>query len=388
MTGSGEAAGGGPARHVSPSNPATVTSNKDHAQKAPHLPVLLAEVLGALAPRDDGLYLDGTFGAGGYTRALLAAADCRVLALDRDPTAIANGQALVAEAEGRLKLAEAEFSDMEEVAAEHGFVGFDGIVLDIGVSSMQLDQAQRGFSFRFEGPLDMRMAQGGALEGASAADIVNTASETRLADIFYHYGEERLSRLIARAIVTDRDATPFTTTKQLADLIGRIVRTKPGDIHPATRTFQALRIAVNDELNELARALHAAERLLKPGGRLVIVSFHSLEDRIAKTFFAARAGRGGGSRHAPQMSLPVATFRIEGKWPVTAGEAELAVNPRARSAKLRMAIRTDAAPQAVDPAVMELASLPAEKGRADKGRSDRGKSDKASKSKGNKGGRR
>jgi 16S rRNA (cytosine1402-N4)-methyltransferase len=332
------------------------------------MPVLLAEVLHALAPRAGGLYLDGTFGAGGYTRALLAAADCRVLALDRDPTAIAGGQALVAEANGRLMLAEAEFSAMEEVAAERSLAGFDGIVLDIGVSSMQLDQAARGFSFRFDGPLDMRMAQGGALEGESAADIVNTASETRLADIFYHYGEERLSRLIARAIVTDRKATPFTSTRQLADLIGRIVRTRPGDIHPATRTFQALRIAVNDELGELARALHAAERLLKPGGRLVIVSFHSLEDRIAKVFFAARSGRGGGSRHAPVMAAPVATFRIEGKWPVTAGEAELVANPRSRSAKLRMAIRTEAPAQGEEQAVMELAALPAEKARGKGGR--------------------
>lgn len=374
MTGSGDKAGGGSAQHVSP---------LDQPPKAPHLPVLLSEVLDALAMREGGLYLDGTFGAGGYTSAILAAADCRVLALDRDPTAIANGAALVTQSAGRLTLAEAEFSDMEAVADEHGFAGFDGIVLDIGVSSMQLDQAARGFSFRFEGPLDMRMAQGGALEGESAADIVNSASETRLADIFYHYGEERLSRLIARAIVTDREATPFTTTKQLADLIGRIVRTKPGDIHPATRTFQALRIAVNDELNELARALHAAERLLKPGGRLVIVSFHSLEDRIAKVFFASRAGRGGGSRHAPVMSVPVATFRIEGKWPVTASEAELSVNPRARSAKLRMAIRTDAAPQAVDGSVMELASLPVEKGRPEKSRPNKG-----AKPKSTRGGRR
>lgn len=269
MNGSGGAAGsatGGPARHV---------------------PVLLAEVLAALQPKSGEIYLDGTFGAGGYTRGILEAADCRVIALDRDPTAIAAGQAMVEEFGGRLTLIGTEFAEMEEAAAPFGRL--DGIVLDIGVSSMQLDEAERGFSFRFDGPLDMRMAG----EGESAADLVNSRSEAELADIFYHYGEERLARPIARAIVHDRKATPFRSTKQLAELIGRIVRSKPGDIHPATRSFQALRIAVNDELNELASALHAAERLLKPGGRLVVVSFHSLEDRIVKVFLATRSGRGG-----------------------------------------------------------------------------------------------
>ncbi|MGL5447967.1 MAG: 16S rRNA (cytosine(1402)-N(4))-methyltransferase RsmH [Rhabdaerophilum sp.] len=336
MSGSGGASGsaaGGPARHV---------------------PVLLAEVLAALAPRQDEIFLDGTFGAGGYTRGILEAADCRVIALDRDPTAIAAGQDMVSEFGGRLTLAETEFANMEEAARETGVSSLDGIVLDIGVSSMQLDEAHRGFSFRFDGPLDMRMAA----EGESAADIVNTRSEVELADIFYNYGEERLSRVIARAIVHDRKETPFQTTKQLADLIGRIVRSKPGDIHPATRSFQALRIAVNDELNELASALHAAERLLKPGGRLVIVSFHSLEDRIVKVFLATRSGRGGGSRHAPVQGVMRPTFRIDGKWPVVAGEAENAVNPRARSAKLRAAIRLDAPDLAIDPQVVDLARLP------------------------------
>ena len=359
MSGHGEditPAGGGPANHVSPSS------------AAPHIPVLLAEVLAALKPEDGGIFLDGTFGAGGYTRAVLDAADCRVIALDRDPTAIAAGQGMVAAYGGRLELIETEFSRMEDISTAYAGddiapqaiapASLDGIVLDIGVSSMQLDQAIRGFSFRNDGPLDMRMAQGGVLEGESAADIVNTASDTRIADILYYYGEERLSRVIAKAIVMDRADVPFTSTKQLADLIARIVRHKPGDIHPATRSFQALRIAVNDELNELAHALHAAERLLKPSGRLVIVSFHSLEDRIAKVFFAGRSGKGGGSRHAPVMATLAPTFRVDGKWPQMAGDAELAVNPRARSAKLRAAVRTTAPAQGPDADVMQLAALP------------------------------
>lgn len=347
MTGHGASRGGadgGPARHVSPL-----------ASASPHMPVLLSEILVALGVEAGGVFLDGTFGAGGYTRAILDAnPENRVLALDRDPTAIAGGQALVSAYQGRLLLAETEFSAMEDAAATSGISGFDGIVLDIGVSSMQLDRAIRGFSFRQDGPLDMRMSG----EGESAADIVNHEDEARIADILYHYGEERLSRLIARAIVTDRKAKPFETTRQLADLIARIVRTRPGDIHPATRSFQALRIAVNDELGELARALHAAERLLKPGGRLVVVSFHSLEDRMVKVFFAARSGRGGGSRHAPVQAASVATFRIEGKWPVVAGDTERDVNPRSRSAKLRAAIRTAHPAQALEEAVFALAALP------------------------------
>jgi 16S rRNA (cytosine1402-N4)-methyltransferase len=370
MTGLGASRGGadgGPARHVS--DPFTASAD---TAKAPHIPVLLDEVLEALGVAG-GDFLDGTFGAGGYTRAILEADKAnRVLALDRDPTAIAAGQAMVQAYGGRLALVETEFSNMEAAATGAGFGLFDGIVLDIGVSSMQLDQAIRGFSFRNDGPLDMRMA--GDAGDESAADIVNSASETRIADILYHYGEERLSRVIARAIVADRQEMPFTTTRQLSEMIGRIIRTKPGDIHPATRSFQALRIAVNDELGELARALHAAERLLKPGGRLAVVSFHSLEDRIVKVFFAARAGKVGGSRHAPVIAQQVATFRVEGKWPVTAGEAELHVNPRARSAKLRAAIRTEAPAQAPETSVFELAALPESLPRKSTGKKPAGKS--------------
>ena len=330
-TGAGDAGtGGGPARHV---------------------PVLLHEVLEALAIKPGGLYLDGTFGAGGYTRGILNAGPTRVIALDRDPNAIRDGQVLLEEAGGRLRLVETAFSEMEEAAAGEKL---DGIVLDIGVSSMQLDEAHRGFSFRFDGPLDMRMAD----EGETAADLVNYESEERLADIFYYFGEERLSRVVARAIVAERKENRFTSTKQLADFLKKMIKHRPGDIHPATRSFQALRIAVNDELGELARALHAAERILKPEGRLVVVSFHSLEDRIAKVFFASRSGRGGGSRYAPVAASGVPTFRIEGKFPVVAGEGELHANPRSRSAKLRAAIRLDTPPQGMEAAVMDLASLP------------------------------
>lgn len=335
--------------------PLPVAGGEGAQAAAPHVPVLLSEALAALDVQPGGVYIDGTFGAGGYSRAILAAApDTRVIAIDRDPDAIGNGQAIVEEFNGRLMLMPGRFGDLADIASEAGFVQVDGVVLDIGVSSMQLDQAIRGFSFRADGPLDMRMEQ----DGDSAADIVNRGDEEEIADILYHFGEERLSRLIARAIVTDRKATPFATTKQLSDLIGRIVRTKPGDIHPATRTFQALRIAVNDELGELVRALHGAERVLKPGGRLAVVSFHSLEDRIAKVFFAARSGRGGGSRHAPVAVTGAATFSVAGKWPVVAGEEETLRNPRARSAKLRAATRTDAPARETDMSVLKLAELP------------------------------
>lgn len=316
------------------------TSSPADGGPARHIPVLLEGVVTALQPQQGQTFIDGTFGAGGYTAALLETPDVRVIAIDRDPNAIAGGAAMVAAADGRLILREGRFGNLDVIAGEAGFDKVDGVVLDIGVSSMQLDQAERGFSFRQDGPLDMRMEQ----RGPSAADIVNETGEEELANIIYAYGEERLSRRIARAIAIDRKRTPFTTTLQLASLIARIVPHKPTDIHPATRTFQALRIAVNDELGELRRALLAAERILRPGGRLAVVSFHSLEDRIVKQFLAERSGRGQArSRRLPgEADLPDFTFETPGKQPVTAAPDEMARNPRARSARLRWAIRTAA----------------------------------------------
>jgi 16S rRNA (cytosine1402-N4)-methyltransferase len=310
---------------------------------------MLAEVLQTLAPKDGDVLIDGTFGAGGYTRAILEAASCKVLALDRDPTAIAAGQALVAELQPRLTLVEAPFSELAEVAADRGLAQVDGVVLDIGVSSMQLDNPERGFSFQKDGPLDMRMAA----SGASAADLVNTMDETDLADLIYRYGEEHRSRAIARAIVRVRDETPFTRTLELADAVSRVFHGRKVDgRHPATRTFQALRIAVNDELGELGRALSAAESLLKPGGRLVVVTFHSLEDRIVKRFLARRAGRvSRGSRHLPEQSIKfeAPSFELVNSRPFTPCKAELDANPRARSARLRAAVRTEAPAFSTDP---------------------------------------
>lgn len=306
---------------------------------ARHVPVMLAEVLAALGARDGTVIVDGTFGAGGYTRAILAAADTRVIAIDRDPDAIAGGASLLAEARGRLDLVHGRFGDLDAIARAAGHAAVDGVVLDIGVSSMQLDEAERGFSFRADGPLDMRMGQA----GESAADLVARLDEKPLADLIYTYGEERLSRPIARAILRERAEAPILTTRRLADIVAKVVRSKPGDIHPATRTFQALRIAVNDELGELERALVAAERILKPGGRLVVVTFHSLEDRIVKQFLADRsATRPGGSRHAPAVAMPEPTFALIGRKALAASQAEALANPRARSAKLRAAERTQA----------------------------------------------
>ena len=303
-----------------------------------HVPVLGRPAIDFLNVRDGGLYIDATFGAGGYSRAILAAANAQVIGIDRDPSAIAGGAELARQAQGRLTLVEERFSNLDAIARQAGHDAVDGVVLDLGVSSMQLDQAERGFSFRFDGPLDMRM--GG--DGPSAADVIAHASERDLANIIFLLGEERHSRSVARAIVKTRSASPIVTTAALADLIGRVVRARPGDIHPATRTFQALRIFINDELGELVAALAAAERILKPGGRLVAVSFHSLEDRIVKTFLADRGKTAAGSRHAPERKAPDPTFALLTKKPVTADDAEIARNPRARSAKLRAAERTTA----------------------------------------------
>jgi 16S rRNA (cytosine1402-N4)-methyltransferase len=321
---------------------------------ARHIPVLVRPVVEHLNIRDGGIYIDGTFGAGGYARAILAAADCKVLGLDRDQSAVANAFGLVDESGGQLTVAESRFSALDEAAENLGITAVDGVVLDLGVSSMQLDTAERGFSFRLDGPLDMRMEA----QGPSAADVVAAASERTLADIIFTLGEERHSRAVARAIVRSRGDAPIRTTGQLADIVARVVHTRAGDIHPATRTFQALRLFVNDELGELARGLLAAERMLKPGGRLVVVSFHSLEDRIVKTFLAARAGTRAGSRHLPEVAARPASFTILTKRPIGPDEAEVANNPRARSAKLRAGERTSAPADSADrPALPRLPSL-------------------------------
>ncbi len=303
-----------------------------------HVPVLGREVVAWLKPRDGGIYVDATFGAGGYSRAILDTGNTRVIGIDRDRTAISGGFDLVDRSNGRLVLVEDRFSNLAEVCSAQGVPSVDGVVMDIGVSSMQLDEAGRGFSFRSQGPLDMRMGQ----DGPTAADVIARASEADLANIIYIFGEERHSRAVARAIVAARKEAPITTTRALADLVGKIVRAKPGEIHPATRTFQALRIFVNQELDELHLALSATEHVLKPGGRLVVVSFHSLEDRIVKNFLNERAKAGGGSRHQPETVQRSPSFAVLTKRPVTAEDDEVSSNPRARSAKLRAAERTDA----------------------------------------------
>lgn len=317
-----------------------------------HIPVLLQEVLSALAPAPGETIVDGTFGAGGYSAAILeAGAD--VIGFDRDPDAIAAGAAMVDASGGKLQLIHARFSELLDHVEE---ASLDGVVLDIGVSSMQIDEAERGFSFMRDGPLDMRMGQ----SGVSAADVVNRAKSSDMTRIFGILGEERKAGRIARAIEAERQKAPFETTRQLAGLIEKVSPRRPQDkIHPATRVFQALRTYVNDELVELARTLFAAERALKPGGRLVVVSFHSLEDRIVKRYFQDRAGKASGSRHLPMVAERQSTFTLIGKQPVTASEAECEVNPRSRSAKLRAGLRTDVTAGTADADILPVPNLAA-----------------------------
>ena len=324
----------------------------ENAARTAHQSVLCSEVVSALNPRAGEVFVDGTFGAGGYSMALLDAAECQVIGIDRDPTVQVHASKVAAVYPGRFRLVEGRFGEMVELLAGIGVTGVDGVALDIGVSSMQLDQAERGFSFMQDGPLDMRM--GGA--GETAADIVNGRSEAELADIIYLYGEERRARAVARAIVAARAEKPIVRTRELAEIVARVVRSTPG-VHPATRTFQALRIVVNDELGELKRGLAAAEKLLKPEGRLAVVSFHSLEDRVVKRFLDRRSGKQSGtSRHLPTAAGTerAPSFMLLHKGAVAPSEAEIAANPRARSARLRAARRT-AAPAWPDDDLREAA---------------------------------
>lgn len=310
-------------------------ADKAHpSDDAPHIPVLLGPILRTCAPIK-GVWLDGTFGAGGYTRGFLEAGADKVIGVDRDPLAFEMAAEWIDGYGDRIETVAGVFSRMDEYASD-----LDGVVLDLGVSSMQLDMAERGFSFMRDGPLDMRMSQ----DGPSAADIVNTSDEAEIANILYNYGEERASRRIARAIVRERASAPITTTLQLTEIIeGCLPRAKPKQSHPATRSFQALRIAVNDEYGELFNGLMAAERALKPGGLLAVVTFHSIEDRMVKRFMQARAGRSGSvSRYAPEMEKEIPAFELITRKAVGPDDDELALNPRSRSAKLRVARRTEA----------------------------------------------
>jgi 16S rRNA (cytosine1402-N4)-methyltransferase len=322
------------------------------ADQTPHIPVLIRPLIAAVGPVS-GVWLDGTFGNGGYTCALLAAGADKVIAVDRDPLAFQMAAGWVADYGDRIVMQEGVFSQLDTYAQD-----LDGVVLDLGVSSMQLDLAERGFSFMRDGPLDMRMSQ----SGLSAADLCNDADEAELADIIYLYGEERASRRIAKAIVAAR---PLTTTGQLAKIVESCLpRAKPNQSHPATRTFQALRIAVNNEYGELAMGLMAAERALKPGGQLAVVTFHSVEDRMAKRFLQARSGNNANAnRYAPETTQVTPAFRIDKRKAIGPDDQELAENPRSRSAKLRVAIRTDAPAQSLDPADLGMPMMRKKGGR-------------------------
>ena len=316
--------------------------------RAMHIPVLLRPLLAAVAPVS-GIWADGTFGAGGYTRGLLAAGATTVIGIDRDPVALRMAEGWATDYGPRLHLLLGTFSDLDTIADEP----LDGVVLDLGVSSMQIDQPERGFSFQKDGPLDMRMSQ----SGESAADIINRAPEAVLADILYLYGEERASRRIARAIVEER-RDPILTTLRLAAIVAKCLpRPKPGQSHPATRSFQALRIAVNAEFAQLAQGLAAAERALKPGGLLAVVTFHSIEDRIVKRFLQVASGHdSNANRYAPATTQAVPRFDLLSK-AIGPDDDELAENPRARSAKLRIARRTAAPAQAIDPTQIDVPLL-------------------------------
>ena len=326
------------------------SSETGQSSDDPHIPVLIDAILRECAPVS-GLWLDGTLGAGGYTRALLAAGADRVIGVDRDPLALQMAATWAGAYGDRVRLVAGTFSDLDELAAEP----LDGVVLDLGVSSMQLDQAERGFSFMKDGPLDMRMSQA----GPSAADLVNSADEGVLADILYHYGEERASRRIAHAIVAARAMEPITTTARLAEIVAKCLpRPKPGQSHPATRSFQAIRIAVNTEFQELAEGLNAAERALKPGGLLAVVTFHSLEDRIVKRFFQLASGHeANANRYAPAKADTEARFAMVTRKAVAPDADEVARNPRARSAKLRVGRRTDAPAKTLAPAELGLPEI-------------------------------
>ncbi|XSG82917.1 MAG: 16S rRNA (cytosine(1402)-N(4))-methyltransferase RsmH [Methyloligella sp. ZOD6] len=337
MAGRGEGAAGGPARHI---------------------PVMLSEVIETLDPQSGDTVIDGTFGAGGYTRAILEAApECDVIAIDRDPRAIADGEVLADAYPGRLKLVLGRFAEMQKIAETLEMNRVNGVVLDLGVSSMQLDEAERGFSFMQDGPLDMRMGAA----GPTAADIVNELPEKALADILFQLGEERRSRAIAKAVVAARTETPIARTGELAEIVAKVLGRKRDETkHPATRTFQALRLYLNNELAELAEGLSAAERLLAPGGRLVVVTFHSLEDRIAKRFFAIRSKpEPKGSRHLPDTGEggPAPSFDLVSRRPLSPSKQEIRENPRARSARLRAGIRTEAPAQAIDLSALGVPAL-------------------------------
>jgi 16S rRNA (cytosine1402-N4)-methyltransferase len=312
-----------------------------HSQLPRHIPVLVEAVLGALAPRDDAVYVDATFGAGGYSEALLGAARCRVFGIDRDPDAVGRGEALVARYGGRLTLIAGPFGDMERLLGAFSPGPIAGIAFDLGVSSMQIDEAERGFSFRQNGPLDMRMSRA----GETAAELIARLDERELASLIRALGEERFAGRIARAIAAAQHRHPFGTTGELAETVRSAIPKREPGLDPATRTFQALRIAVNDELGELDRGLAAAERLLMPGGRLAVVSFHSLEDTRVKTFLRRRSETARGSRHLPpRPGGPAPSFTLLSRRPLRPGAAEIARNPRARSARLRAAERTSAPP--------------------------------------------